>query len=303
MYLFQKIEEQSVHYHDARKNIGEFLLNERTHAGNFDMKEIAHMTFTSKPTLTRFAQGMGYTGWITFMEDFLKEAKYIETHFSEVDANMPFNQSDNIEEIVHKLCILQKEAIQETADLIEYTDIEKACSRIMNAKFVYTFGISPNSILSDLFCRKMESIGILVKNAFSDESGMISHALKSDDCAIIISYSGNNTDRIPTKYVPKLKENHVPMIAITSQGDNYLRNNIDICLTISSREKLYSKIANYSTEESINFIFNVIFSQCFAMSYKQNYEYKVINAEELESNRMASMNEMKEDDTYPYNQK
>ena len=46
-----------------------------------------------------------------------------------------------------------------------------------------------------------------------------------------------------------LKGRSVPIIAITSLGDNELKKYADVVLHISTREKLYSKIAGYSNED------------------------------------------------------
>ena len=54
MYLFQRIEEMTIEYQDARSVIAEFLLNEKAHLYQYTMDEVAHLTYTSKPTLGRF---------------------------------------------------------------------------------------------------------------------------------------------------------------------------------------------------------------------------------------------------------
>lgn len=45
----------------------------------------------------------------------------------------------------------------------------------------------------------------------------------------MISYSGNNTNHAPMRYLPSLKEHGVPIIAITSAGDNLLRSERTMC--------------------------------------------------------------------------
>ena len=140
----------------------------------------------------------------------------------------------------------------------------------------------------------MMTIGRLVEVAPIGEGGMMSSALKENDCAIIISYSGNNKERQPLSFINNLKENKVSIIGITSGGVNYMREQIDCILTISSRERLYSKIAGYTTEESIMHILNIIYSCYFAKNYQENLNYKIKNSRELEQARIASLNNMKE---------
>lgn len=288
MYLFQKMDELALQYHDARKNVAEFLLTERSRAGEFSMQDIARKTFTSKPTLSRFAKKLGYRGWTDFFADFMAECQYLENHFTDVDPNIPFSENDHTSEMIEKICRIQMESLKDTIDQMDYSEIEKAGDLLLKSKKIVIFSMSPNIFLGELFKRKMESIRILVHLASSDEGGLIANSLNQDDCAVIVSYSGNNPFRVPTRYIPGLRERGVPIVGITSQGENYLRQNSDICLTISSRERLYTKIANYTTEESIQFIFNVLFSYCFSKDYKNNYEYKTKSSTALEVSRETS---------------
>ena len=61
-----------------------------------------------------------------------------------------------------------------------------------------------------------------------------------------------------------LRENHVPVVAITSEGSNYLREQVDTVLTMTTMEALYNKIATFSTEESLQYLLNVLYSCYFA---------------------------------------
>lgn len=298
MYLFQKIEEVSIQYADARKNIAEFLLKERSHVKNYSMQQIADLTYTSKPTLVRFAKNVGFSGWSEFIKDFLTECHYLETHFSEVDPNMPFSKEDNIDEVIQKIVKIQVESLKDTADIMESSKVEEAGKMILSSRHVVVFGISPNTIIGELFKRKMASIGKLIYVAKMGEFGITANSLNAEDCAILISYSGNNKNRDPMSYIEKLKDKDVKLIGITSDGDNYIRRNISCTLTISTHERLFTKISGFATEESINFILNIIFAYCFSQNYTANYKHKIDNSISLEKRRRATINEMKEEIKY-----
>ena len=61
----------------------------------------------------------------------------------------------------------------------------------------------------------------------------------------------------------------------------------DCALTILSQECLYSKIATFSTEESISLLLDTLFSCYFARDYKRHWDYKLSSAEAAEVNRRA----------------
>lgn len=161
--------------------------------------------------------------------------------------------------------------------------------------FVNLLGLSPNIFIGELFRRKMITIKKQVDIAKLGEMGIISNTLTEDDCAIMISYSGNNEHAEPMCYIPTLLENKVSVIGITSGGDNYMRKELDCVLTMSSKERLYTKISNFATEESLQYIFNVLFSCYFAKHYQDNNLYKLQNSKILESSRWAVLKSMKDE--------
>lgn len=294
MYLFQQIEELKLRYRDARKEVAEFVLQERSHLEKYSMKEVAALTYTSKPTLVRFAKSLGFSGWKEFMQAFIQEEHYQESHYSDIDPNLPFGAEDTTADIIRKISDLQVESILDTADLMVPEDVDLAVSRLLSAKRVVLFGMSPNTLIGQLFRRKMGTIGRMIEVPSVDESGTYAYSLGREDLALIISYSGNNESREPMKFVRILEENQVPMVGITGGGNNYLREHMDCVLTISSRERLYSKVSNFSTEVSLLSILNVLYSCCFAKNYQHNLDYKIHNSTELEYRRNASLQEMRE---------
>lgn len=105
-----------------------------------------------------------------------------------------------------------------------------------------------------------------------------------NECAICISYSGETPTLLKT--VGFLKENKVPIISITSLGDNSLSNLSDVTLNITTREKEYTKIAGFSSLESISIVLNILYSCVFASNYNKNFNYKLSIAKNVENNRL-----------------
>lgn len=295
MYLSQQITEASLCYNDARKIVAEFLLQKKSDLIYYSMQEIAELTFTSKSTLVRFAKTLGFTGWREFMAAYIEELHTHESHYLDIDSNLPFKENDSATDIIRKISDLQIESIRETADLIDVPTLERAVDMLMKANRIAILGISPNTLVGELFRRKMQSIGKIVNIPLVDESGTYSHSLSADDCVIIISYSGNNELVEPMYFIKTLKENGVSLIGITGGGNNYIRENISCVFTISSRERLYSKISNFSTEVSVLNILNILFSLLFCKNYQKNLDYKIQAAKKWEYKRKAILNEMKED--------
>lgn len=296
MYLFQRIEEMSITADDARKALCDFVLDQRSALATMSMQQVADRTYTSKATVFRFAQSLGYSGWREFLADFLREADFLRQHPDAPDPNRPFCPDDSAADIVTKLAKLQKDAIDDTVHVMDYGALDQAADMLVAARHIALFGMSPNSLIAGAFRRRMEGIGLHVEIPLLDESGMVSRGLGREDCAIVISYSGNNPEREPMRYVMPMKGAGVNLIAITGGGDNYLRQHIPCTLTISSRERLYSKVAGYQTAQSIFFILDVLYGAVFQRDYDRNLAYKVGNSRELEWRRSASLISVREVD-------
>lgn len=295
MFLLQKIEELMMEYHDARYAVGEFVLHEQSNLHKYTINQIAEYSYTSKATVVRFAKTLGFDGWKEFMKAFISEMKYLEQHKADADVNYPFDAKSSVNEIIDSIKKVQIESIQDSADLLDVEMLEKAVHYLIKAKHIIIFGLSPNIFIGELFRRKMITIKKQVDIAKLGEMGIISNTLTEDDCAIMISYSGNNEHAEPMCYIPTLLENKVSVIGITSGGDNYMRKELDCVLTMSSKERLYTKISNFATEESLQYIFNVLFSCYFVKHYQDNNLYKLQNSKILESSRWAVLKSMKDE--------
>ncbi len=295
MFLFQKIEEVMMEYSDARHAVGEFIIKEQDNIYKYTVGEIAERTYTSKATVVRFAKALGYDGWKEFMKDYVEEIQYRNAHENDIDFNFPFDEETTYPEILDVIEKMQIETIKETKDLIKMQNLNTAADRIVRAKNIVIFSTSPNNYHAGTFARKLCSIGYLARTAVAGESGLISAALGKDDCAIIISYSGNNPTKDPMDKIKILKTNNVPMIGITSGGENYIRKQIDCVLTMVSKERLYTKIANYSTEQSLNFLLDCLYSIIFAKNYRQNKNFKLINSRMLEQERNTRIRELQDE--------
>ncbi len=294
MFLFQKIEETTLRYTDARHAVGEFIIQEWKNLHQYTIADIAERTFTSKATVTRFAKSLGYDGWREFMKDYIEEIRYENAHESDLDFNFPFQAYDTPQQIAEQIKRLQVETIEDTADLLDFVMLKTAVDRLVAARQVVIFAASPNSYYAELFRRKLAAIGYIVSVAKPGESGIAAAAMSEKDCAVIISYSGNNPSKFPTNAIPALRKNKVPMIGLSGGGENYMRKMIDCNFTITTKERLYTKIANYSTEESIGYILNVIYSVVFARNYRENKNYKIYNSRMLEQERQTAVRNMQD---------
>lgn len=296
MSLIHKVEEITMEYGGgARHSIGTFILEKKSALTRYSLQEIADATYTSKAAVVRFAKALGFSGWKEFLKAFWEEQSYQEQHYTDIDANYPFDADSSRQDIINQLCSLQVESLLDTADLLDGAPLAECAELLLRSRRIAMFGLNPNLTLAELFQRKMLSIGRQVELPSMGDSGLLAHSMTAEDCAVIISYSGNSIHHGPLSVLSALEERGVPVIALTSVGDNLLRQRADYTLSISSYERLYSKISTFATENSILYILNVLFSCCFAADYQANISRKVGTARRLESERRTDAQALREE--------
>lgn len=282
-------------FSNSERVIIDFILKEKMNIKNMTMKEIANATYTSPSTLIRIAYKMKFKGWNELKEAYLKEEEYLQTHFLDIDANLPFSNDDTIMSIASKIATLKKEAIDDTLSLVRHDDLQKAVQMIKKASSIYVFAVSNNGLITQEFAHNMSRIKKKV-TICNLQGELVYSAINVDiqSCAIIVSYSGETP--ILSRVIQALKMNGIPIIAITNIGENTVSRNADVVLRICTREKLYSKIATFSTDVSFEYILDLLYSCVFSLDYDKNLERKTKISQMIEKGRFSTIDIMKEDE-------
>ena len=292
MLLREKMENCT--FSNSERVVLNYILDKGTHIQNMTIKEISEETFTVPSTLIRIAKKLNYNGWNSLKEDFLKECEYLEHHFVDIDANLPFKNNDTIMSIAGKIAALEKESIEDTLSLITHDDLQKAIQIMRKANCIHLFAVSNNLLITQEFKHNMSRIQKDVRiHGLQNEITFDAILAQSDSCAIIVSYSGETY--VLDKIANTLNNKNIPIIVITSIGDNTLSRKADCTLRICTREKLYSKIATFSTDRAITYLLDVLYSCMFALNYDYNLNLKIETSKTIENGRFSTLDILKED--------
>ncbi len=272
MLLQEKM--QSTDFSPSEKIVVAFILTKQENIEQYSITMIAEETYTSPSVLVRIAKKLGFNGWVELKTHLLAEIRYLRANFQTIDANTPFHAEDSYLDIASKLAHLKKESVQDTLTLIQDEQLKKAVTFMRQATTVQLFTLANLTFLAEEFVYKLRHIHksaeiFVTQNTMYQEAAMST----KKNCAILISYSGESSEILQIARL--LKNNRVPMIAITSIGENSLSKLADVALRITTREKAYSKIAGFSSLESISLILDILYSCYFSLDYKANFENKV----------------------------
>lgn len=274
-------------FSNTERIIVDFILEKNENIRNYSTNKIAKETYTSPSLLVRIANKLGFNGWSEFKEAYLKEVDYLNNHFVNLNANIPFQANDTIMSISRKISKLHSESIDDTLSLIEHDSLQKAVSLVNRASKIQLFAVSNMNFLAMNFAFKLQRIGIDARcDAVSENMFQNAHMMQQNECAILLSYSGQTVAMLKVANI--LKSKKIPFLSITSIGNNDLSKLSDVVLHVSTREKSYSKIGPFSSEASFCLILDCLYSCLFSLKYNQNWEYKVNTARAIETGRVIS---------------
>lgn len=266
--------EFELEFSESEKEIAKFILNHGDDVLSMSVKELAKHTYTSPATIVRLCKKIGLEGYNDFKIKYSAELQYDLHRSQRIDVNFPFEKDDSYPSICHKLASLSQEVIADTIKLIDFQQLEHIVDLIYQYPAIDIYG-SGNSLLAAMsFQHKMMRISRDVNlRVLHGEQIFMSYNTKQDRIGMIISYSGETNEVIQIAQI--LKEKKTPLIVLTSVGDNRLSHYADYVLNIGSREKIFTKIAPFASQASMEYLLNVIFSCIFQRDYEQNIQNKI----------------------------
>lgn len=287
MLISQRLEDLATSYTDSRRSVSEYLLANPSCVERDSMADIAAATFTSKATLVRVAKQLGFSGWSEFSRAYLVEVERRREHGGEVDHSFPFAPGASTREIMESIALVRSQAAWETYQIQDERDVARAAQIMAESSRVFVSGVSVSRMCLELFLRKLVNIGADAYMVPPEEPWRSFSHMCSSDCVVVLSYSGESERRIPMCFLPETRERGCRVIAVTSEGDSFLRRNADITFTMLSHEGLYNKIGTISTEASAACILDMLYGAYFALDYEGHLRCSVDTARRVEGNRLA----------------
>ena len=267
--------------------ISDYIIYLGENIKEYSARRIAKETYNSPATVLNLCKKVGKSGFQNFKDTYLEELEYLNRQYGMINPNVPFKDGDSIDRVANKLGILYKETIDDTLSLLHHDLFQKAIQILMQSENIHIYSKGTALNIAESFKEKLMKIGknvYIVSNTNYQRYDV--YCIKKQDCAIFISYSGETISIIQMAEV--CVQRCIPIIAMTSYGENTLSRMANVCLHISTRENLKHNIANFNSNLSISFILDILYSAYFSMNHKKNFEYKIAVTQKLEGNRHST---------------
>lgn len=269
---------------ESEESIADFILSLGKDIKKYSTRNIAESTYTSPATIVRLCKKLDFKGFDDFKEQFLKEIDYLDHQYGKIDVNFPFTPQDNMMKTANKISQLYEDTIKDSMQLLHHDDLQKALKLMKYCQSIHIFSFGTVLNLAESFRERMLKIGknVIISNNMNYQL-YEANCIPKGDIAILISYSGE-TEKI-IQVAKTCLEKKIPMIVISSFGENTLSKMATCKLAMSTKESLFQNLGDFSTHLSVHLILDVLYSTYFLMDYDKNYEIKLKNTTNLESRR------------------
>lgn len=239
------------HFSDKERLIADFILKYPDKVIHYTINQISEKLSIADSTVFRFCKRIGFKGFQS-----MKIALAAEVVAPIDNINEKIEEKDSIGVISEKIFRSNIKTIEDTLQIQDENLIIKAVNAIMKADRVHFFGSGGSAIVALDAYHKFIRSGINA-NADLDSHLQIMSAsqMKDKDLAVLISLSGSTKDLLDISQV--LKNNKVPILAITNFAKSYLAERADIALyTVADEtdfrlEVLSSRIAQLSIIDAL----------------------------------------------------
>ena len=212
------------------KKIAEYILEDPERIKNLNTYEIAKNCNTSQASIVRFSKKLGFSGFPDFKLSLSQDIgnRKAESHVNIMHEEL--KSTDSFEIIGKKVATENTRAVNNTYEITDFNELEKAVQAINSARKIMLAGVGFSGIVARDFYFKLMELGKVA--SFENDSHMqLSYlsTMNENDILFVISHSGKTLELFNLAKVAKNKG--IKIITLTSVASNPIRDLGDIRLS------------------------------------------------------------------------
>lgn len=239
------------YYHNLKgsyKEIADYILKSGAFDSSLTINSLAKSANVSISSISRFAKLLGFKNFQDFKLSLITSTSDPrDSLFQDITAN------DSYLTMTKKIFNGNISTLTATEKVLTERQLQAAINLINTSESISFFGLGASGIVAqDGFHKFLRSDK---KPHFISDFHMqlmMATKLTSNDCAIVISHSGENKDTL--QIVSELKKNNVKIIGITSYGNSTLTSLVDVSLLSISDETQYQNEALHAIIAQISLV-------------------------------------------------
>jgi DNA-binding MurR/RpiR family transcriptional regulator len=228
---------------DSEKKVASYVLREPKKTVHFNVRELSKQSGASQAAVIRFCKHLNFTSFSNFK---LRLARDVFGNYDEryvPDFELDSETSPSV--VIHSVIQRFQHSFNALERCLDGKELEKAVSLIQSAHSTFLFGVGASGVVAFDFMQKLVRLGISVFYTHDTDLQLTAAStMRKDDCACILSYSGENDTMVAA--AKQLKRSGTPIISVTMDSDNTLRRLSDISIVIPASERIYRQGASTS---------------------------------------------------------
>ena len=270
MSILKQLEEPNFKATKSDKVLIEYIKENIEDVFYKSISQIAKESGIGEATITRFSKKMGYSGLQDFKVTLAREISGLKNRKI---INRSIENDEGVMESARKLFNSNIRILENTFNIIDGNDIEKATDMIINAKKVFFIGIGYSGMTAEDSNYKFSRIGF---NCMSLDSShnmiMMASLMDEDDVIVAISHSGETDEIIKTVNIAK--SNGASVISVTEDKSSRLRDISDVNLGYFSGESIL-ETGSISSKLAQFFIIDLVYTQVVKEKSAEVVERKI----------------------------
>ncbi|NLS52282.1 SIS domain-containing protein [Hafnia alvei] len=243
----------------GERTIADYLLAHPEILKQCSSQEIASQLHISQSSIVKFAKKLNFRGFtdlkMALIEEWGQLNKQINSADQHLHSSITIYDSPTI--IAEKLCLEKQEALRDSTDNVNFSQLEKIISLIKFARRIQITGIGGSALAAKDLAYKLMKIGYPVMNELDGHVQItVAQSLAPGDIQIAISYSGSLKEILLAAQVAK--NNGAQLVAVTSLQESPLRKIADYTLDTLAGETRW-RSSSISARTAQNTITDLLF--------------------------------------------
>lgn len=234
---------------DTEKGVIRFILANTAEAASVNIHELARRTFVSAATVTRLCRKIGFQNYKDYQRQLACEL--VLKKEARMDRDFEITKDDSLDILVNKTFSRSIASLDDTRNLLNLEVLQKCTDLFIQAESITFLGVGASLLVAkDAYLKFMRIKKRCQVYEDQDTQMVIARNMSPAELGVVISYSGKT--KAVVEFANILKENSVPIIAITGFAESPLTRIADYNLYVSATEyhfksgKLASRISQLS---------------------------------------------------------
>lgn len=225
-----KLENLLNSFKDAEKKAAKFILEHAEEVVNMTISELAAESSVSETTVFRLCRALDYPGFRAFKIDLARQGSMPQN-----PPLKPVQASDDAETVAHNVFNITIQTLQETLQVIDFNELERAYAALKNARKVLVLALSVSRSTAIFTADKFCFFGLDARAELDIHfQTMRAATLTPKDVLFAFSRSGDTRDLIEATQVAK--ERGATTIGVTNNPRSFFAKHLDIQLISKSKD-------------------------------------------------------------------